>query len=234
MYDFSSLSKLREELDSAVEAGDADRLRKLISLQENGNNFVNVNYISADGRTLLHKSCKGGNLSVCRVLAESGASQNIKSKHGWFPIHLASYYGHLDIVLFLLNEKNFKPDSIIAVYDDNGFTKNMRGFSQRAGVHEINSKPLKTENNLIVNGGFREANAISSVNLDESTSSDDSSSDESDDDFNECEQNELINLSGLDFENNSDLISNFNENELALINLLDLRHLEITSEDFCF
>jgi len=34
-------------------------------------------------------------------LCESGASQNLKNKEGWFPIHLAAYYGHIDIVFYL-------------------------------------------------------------------------------------------------------------------------------------
>ncbi len=227
MLDFSSLTKLRQELDEAVLSDDPCRLSKLISLNENGNNFVNVNYICSDGQTLLHKACKAGNLSMCRVLVENGASQNIKNKQGWFPIHLASYHGHLDVVLFLLNDNNFKPDSIIAVYDE------QPSFIYRNKYRSSNK--LKTFKHDAEISTYRDVSTSLDDSGDSDSSdekSDESSSESSDEDFNYSE-NKSCNSSLL-FDNKYDLLVNYNENEKLLVNLLDLKHLELTSEDFEF
>jgi ankyrin repeat protein len=199
-------------------------------MSENGNIFVNVNYICSDGQTLLHKACKVGNLNLCRILVENGASQNVKSKQGWFPIHLASYHGHLDVVVFLLTENNFKPDSIIAVYDDDAAASYRNKYRVSPTTHVKNSKcEIQTESS-----NYRDI----TTNLDDSGCSEDnsdetSSDDESEEDSND-EQESEPNNSSLFFENKHDLLINFNENDLLFENLLDLKHLELTSEDFQF
>lgn len=113
MIDFSKLSKQRAELGDLIGKKDAKKLKSLLT-----DTFINLNYVDKDGQTPIHKACMTGSLELVRVLVEFGASQNIKNTHGWYPIHLASYYGYADIVMFMLNEDNFKKESKIDVFDD--------------------------------------------------------------------------------------------------------------------
>jgi ankyrin repeat protein len=128
MLDFSSLFKLRSDLIESISTNDTKRLYMLLgedrSDEESGatstssNLFVNLNFIDHDGQTLMHRVCRQGNLDILKLLVKHGASQNLKNKDGWFPIHLATYFGHYELVKFLINENNFQHQSLIAVYDD--------------------------------------------------------------------------------------------------------------------
>jgi len=126
MLDFSGLFKLRSDLIESISANDTKRLYKLLgedrsdaeSEATSSNLYVNLNFIDHDGQTLMHRVCRQGNLDALKLLVKHGASQNLKNKDGWFPIHLATYFGHYELVKFLINESNFQHQSLIAVYDD--------------------------------------------------------------------------------------------------------------------
>ncbi|RMZ95099.1 notch-regulated ankyrin repeat-containing -like [Brachionus plicatilis] len=112
MIDFTRVAKLRDDLNVAVESSDAKRLRQILTSA-----YVNLNFVDKEGQTPLHRSCSRGNLEICKILVEYGASQGIRNSIGWYPIHLASYHGYTDIVKFLLDETNFKKESLINVYE---------------------------------------------------------------------------------------------------------------------
>ena len=99
MLDLSSLVNSRNELNQAIEANNMKQLSELL-LQ----GHLNLNYVdSRDGQTPLHKSCTHGHLSATKILVENGASRHIQNDQGWFPIHLASFHGHFEIVIYLLS-----------------------------------------------------------------------------------------------------------------------------------
>ena len=105
MLDLTSLYMSRSELSKAVDNNDLKRLTQLII----GPKYINLNYLDkSDGQSLLHKACRLGYLSIARFLVENGASQNFQDKCGWFPLHLASFYGHMEIVVYLLGSSGGK------------------------------------------------------------------------------------------------------------------------------
>lgn len=108
MIDFSSLYKLRTELAQAIKLNNVEQLRLLLNT-----NLVNLNYVDKEGQTLLHRSCQLGHTTIVEVLCEFGASQHIKNLEGWFPIHLAAYYGHMDIVYYLLKQQTTSTDILV-------------------------------------------------------------------------------------------------------------------------
>lgn len=126
MLDFGNLFKLRADLVEAINANDSKRLNTLVGQRRNDDadsslvdvTPVNLNFVDREGQTLMHRVCHLGYLDLLQILVQHGASQNIKNKQGWFPIHLATYFGHYDIVKYLVNENNFKHQSLIAVFDE--------------------------------------------------------------------------------------------------------------------
>jgi hypothetical protein len=80
--------------------------------------YLNLNFVDREGQTLLHRSCINGNLPIVMLLCEQGACQNIKNNDGWYPIHLASYYGHVQVVKYLIENQNSYEHSRIDVYDE--------------------------------------------------------------------------------------------------------------------
>jgi len=104
MIDLSNLFKLRQQLHDAITSKNIQILKQLL-----GNvNFINLNYVDKEGQTPLHRSCRLGNLKIVELLCEYGASQMIINRDGWFPIHLAAYYGHIHIVSYLLKQQQTK------------------------------------------------------------------------------------------------------------------------------
>jgi ankyrin repeat protein len=106
MLDLTSLNRSRCELNDAVSRNDLKRLAQLL----NGPKYLNLNYLDkADGQSPLHKSCRLGHLSAAQLLVEHGASPHIQDSRGWFPLHLASFYGHVEIVVYLLGSAQKAP-----------------------------------------------------------------------------------------------------------------------------
>lgn len=65
-----------------------------------------------DGRTALHQASSYGNLSVMKLLVNTGAKVGEKNSSGELPLHLAARFGRIDAVKYLvaqgspLNEKS--------------------------------------------------------------------------------------------------------------------------------
>jgi ankyrin repeat protein len=114
MIDFSNLTKKRNELTIAINNNSPNELEKILETSS----YFNLNYVDQEGETPLHKSCLKGNLDLVKILVKHGANQSIKNKSGWFPIHIASFYGHIEILMFLIDENNFKHQNSIAVFDN--------------------------------------------------------------------------------------------------------------------
>ena len=99
MLDFSALYNQRSKLNKFIQENDLKSIKSLLV-----ESYMNLNYTdSVDGQTPLHKTCQTGNIAIAKLLIEYGACQNIQNNAGWFPMHLASYYGHMDIFFLLIN-----------------------------------------------------------------------------------------------------------------------------------
>ena len=109
MYDFTNLYNLRSNLTEAIESNDLNRLNNILGRKEKQlSNETNLNFVDKDGETPLHRSCSRGSLGIVKTLVQHGASQCILNTRGFYPIHLAAFYGHSDVVKFLLDSNNFK------------------------------------------------------------------------------------------------------------------------------
>ena len=97
MIDFTGLYRQRSMLNEAILKSNLKQIKAILS------KYMNLNYIdSKTGQTPLHVSCKSGNIAITKLLVENGACQNIQNNNGWFPIHIASYYGHMEICSYLI------------------------------------------------------------------------------------------------------------------------------------
>ncbi|CAF3321856.1 unnamed protein product [Rotaria socialis] len=64
---------------------------------------LNLNYFEYNGQSLLHLCCLYNRLDLLKFLVESGHCDiSIMNRDGWLPVHIASYLGYMDIVLYLL------------------------------------------------------------------------------------------------------------------------------------
>ena len=67
--------------------------------------------INDDQNTPLHLACQEGHFEIARLLAEKGCDINLKNKQDNTPIKVAYIKGHLRLVLFLMNQKQWAPDT---------------------------------------------------------------------------------------------------------------------------
>ncbi|XP_038959392.1 ankyrin repeat domain-containing protein 31 isoform X2 [Rattus norvegicus] len=80
-----------------------EQIRKNEQLRiKNEVNTAGINKRNAKGESRLHVASKGGNLSLVKMLIESGADVNLKDNAGWTPLHKASSGGFDDIIIELL------------------------------------------------------------------------------------------------------------------------------------
>ena len=105
MLDFTNLYKLRKDLCEAILKEDLKRLNSILL----ENDFINLNYIDNEGQTPLHRSCKIGNIDIVKLLLNNGASLNLTNRYGWYPIHIASYFGYTNIVIYLIQQSSSSP-----------------------------------------------------------------------------------------------------------------------------
>jgi ankyrin repeat protein len=108
MLDFTNLYKLRKDLCEAILKEDLKRLNAILL----ENDFINLNYIDSEGQTPLHRSCKIGNIDIVKLLLNNGASLNLTNRHGWYPIHIASYFGYTNLVIYLIQQASSTPDHL--------------------------------------------------------------------------------------------------------------------------
>ncbi len=140
MLDFSSLFELRSDLHRAITSNNVEQLKELISQSKHQ---INLNYIDREGQSPLHRSCSLGFKSIVEYLCESGASQNLKNKEGWFPIHLAAYYGHIDIVFYLKQLAQRNND--IAVFQQDEEEEDAEQDEETSFLNESNEEDEEEE-----------------------------------------------------------------------------------------
>jgi len=206
MYNFNKLYKTRADLIELINRNDLKALSGLLlesNEPTNESNYINLNFVDRDGQTPLHRSCQLGHLHITQCLIKHGASQSIKNKDGWYPIHLATFFGHFDIVMYLLDENNFKKESLIAVYDE-----------------QSNHQSIKIQTNPITNLNVRSGN-LGKNDENEEDWSDYSQSDSESDESESEDQSEEHNLNITNsHENYFDNENQFDLNESQILDLL--------------
>ena len=61
-----------------------------------------VNALTRNKWTALHKACEGGHLNVVKLLIENGASVNIENICEWRALHIACCYDHMSVACYLI------------------------------------------------------------------------------------------------------------------------------------
>ena len=114
---FNFLQKgTRNELHSACQRGELDRVRKLLrGGSSKGRNEDNLKTTvpfditepdgGEDGDAPLHIAARYGHVSVAKEVCEWGARVNSRNSKGDTPLHLASAHGNCSMIRFLLERK---------------------------------------------------------------------------------------------------------------------------------
>ena len=166
---------------------------------------------------------------------DAGASQAIKNRDGWFPIHLASYLGHIDIVTYLLDtsstNKSSPDNDVICVYDDTDRSRSRCCYNYKlySSFSYVNKKTYRSE---------QESSDESNEEEEEEEDENESQNTTSDED----DQDEIE--SGDDGENSSLLLSSSSLSSLVLHqtivdellceDITDLKNLDLSARDFLF
>ena len=59
-------------------------------------------YMNDECITPLHLAARNGQLAAAQLLVGEGAIAGVQNKGGWTPLHEASFHGHSDIIMLLL------------------------------------------------------------------------------------------------------------------------------------
>ncbi len=93
---------VQQDFHEAVRKGDQSEWSRLLRGCCRG---VNVNVFDGEGQTPLHQSVIDGNLELVKLLVQFGADVRLANRDGWNALHIATYGGHDDIVLYLIQRK---------------------------------------------------------------------------------------------------------------------------------
>lgn len=80
----------------AVKKLDREKVYKIL------NKGADINALNDDGDSLLHYFIKDGKIQSVKLLVEFGADTTLQNKDGWPPMHVATFLGHRDIMLYLI------------------------------------------------------------------------------------------------------------------------------------
>ncbi|XP_055454377.1 ankyrin repeat domain-containing protein 31 [Psammomys obesus] len=124
-------------------------------------NRAGINKRNAKGESQLHVASRRGNLSVVKVLIESGADVNLKDYAGWTPLHEASNKGFEDVIMELLkagaNVNCENIDGILPLHDavvgnhlkaaeillEHGADPNQKDQKQKSALEEAKNENMK-------------------------------------------------------------------------------------------
>lgn len=93
--------QLQGQFLQALERGDAPRVETLLREHAEASR-VNVNRFDRDGQTPLAAACSRGDLEMARVLVRHGADARLRTREGWSMLHIASFCGNPELLLYLI------------------------------------------------------------------------------------------------------------------------------------
>ena len=94
---------LQADLADLVKLGKKDKMESWL---EEHHECVNLNLYSPEGLTPLQEVCQEGgegSTELARLLVRFGADTRLSSRDGWSPVHMASFSGNTNLLLFLLS-----------------------------------------------------------------------------------------------------------------------------------
>ena len=101
LQDLKLLSQVSKDLNMlTMEVYHKRRLKIINRLTQNGTE-INDN-VDWEGKSLLWKASKNGNIDLIHICLEIGAKVTRYDKYGFQPLHIATYQGHLNAVKFLI------------------------------------------------------------------------------------------------------------------------------------
>jgi hypothetical protein len=109
----------QESLLNAVKENNHGNVEKSIMLG------ADPNFQDANGMSALHYAATEGNLHLFKILTGHGGIFRTQSQDGSTSLHLAAYYGHSDIVKYMLEEGR----------DDNAIDANVKDLDGSTPLH---------------------------------------------------------------------------------------------------
>jgi ankyrin repeat protein len=96
--------KFENSIFGACVYNDLNRVQKLISKIKIENLSQEINKLDSSGYTALHYAARNGNFQICKLLIDSKANINIKTRNcESTPLHRASFMCHSKIVQLLID-----------------------------------------------------------------------------------------------------------------------------------
>ena len=80
----------------SARAGQAANVDKLLK------QGANINYGNRFRETAMHAAAARGNVSMMQFLRSKGARHNTSTVNGWFPLHHAGRFGHVNAARYLI------------------------------------------------------------------------------------------------------------------------------------
>ncbi|KAJ7340449.1 hypothetical protein OS493_003197 [Desmophyllum pertusum] len=88
----------QKAFQEAVNRRDREEVHRLLSVG------VNINAINEAGDTPLHQCIRDGRIDSAKLLVEFGADVKRTNRDGWSPVHLATFLGHRELMMYLLDK----------------------------------------------------------------------------------------------------------------------------------
>lgn len=91
--------QLQARFDAAVLRGSFQELDAFLSSYSE---LVNINQFDVDGQTPLQHFCSLGNLKMVQLMVRFGADPRMTSKDGWSTIHIATWSGNSEVMMYIM------------------------------------------------------------------------------------------------------------------------------------
>lgn len=90
--------KNQKAFQEAVNNRDRQEVHRLLSIG------VDINALNEAGDTPLHQCIRDGRIESAKLLVEFGADIRRTNRDGWSPVHLATFLGQRELMVYLLDK----------------------------------------------------------------------------------------------------------------------------------
>jgi len=94
-------SQLQKEFRQLIES--SATLLAVESFLEQHSETIDINEYNTEGRTALQQCVFEGNLPTVKLLVKYGADAKLTTRDGFSPLHLASFSGHSNILMYIIS-----------------------------------------------------------------------------------------------------------------------------------